>query len=129
MGVRLAENANAWSSICDRNLKENFAEINEREILELLSRMPITRWNLKGQDPSVLQIGPVAQDFHGVFQLGDDNRLIDTGDALGVSLAAFQGLYKIVQEKNSRIEALEARLAMIENLVRGGLGSSSRSFK
>jgi len=70
VGVQLAAGGNSWSAICDRNLKENFMAVDGRDVLERLSRIPITQWNLKSQDPSIQHMGPMAQDFYAAFGLG-----------------------------------------------------------
>jgi hypothetical protein len=104
-----------WASISDRNLKENFVEIDSKEVLERVSRLPITEWNFKGY--ALRHIGPMAQDFHALFPLGGSHTTIDSGDLQGVSLAAIQGLYKLVQEKDARISSLEERIEVLETLV------------
>ena len=69
---------------------------------------------MKGADPSNKHIGPMAQDFHAAFELGTDDKTINTSDAQGVALAAIQGLYQLLQEKDAEIADLEARLAVVE---------------
>ncbi len=58
--------------------------------------LPITTWNAIGTDPGVRRMGPMAQDFYAAFGLGDDDKVITTGDLDGVALASIQGLYQIV---------------------------------
>ncbi len=99
-----------WTCSSDRNLKENFTPVDEREILDRLNRVPITRWNMKGQDPNVHHLGPVAQDFYAAFGLGEDDEHINTGDAQGVAFAAIQGLYQVVQEKETQITAQQVQI-------------------
>jgi hypothetical protein len=105
-----------WINASDRNLKENFAAVNPREILEKVVSMPITKWNYK--KASDTHLGPVAQDFHEQFKLGSDDKSIATVDESGVALAAIQGLnQKLEQEvkkKDARIGDLEKRLAALE---------------
>jgi hypothetical protein len=48
-----------------------------------------------------------AKSNAAAFGVGDDNKHINTVDADGVALAAIQGLYEIVQEKDAQITALE----------------------
>ena len=103
----------------DRNVKENFAPVDGRDILERLSTIPIEAWNYKNQDPSVRHIGPMAQDFYAAFGVGADDKYIATVDADGVALAAIQRLYQIVQEKDVQIAELEARLALLEQKMGG----------
>jgi hypothetical protein len=104
----------------DRNLKENFAPINPREVLDKVAALPLSQWNYKTKQNSP-HIGPMAQDFKAAFGLGSSDTSICTVDADGVALAAIQGLNQkleqTVQEKNAKIETLEARLAALEKLV------------
>ncbi len=104
-----------WSFTSDRNLKENFVEVDGEEVLDRLSALPIAEWNFKGY--SQRHIGPVAQDFHALFSLGGSETMIDSGDLQGVSLAAIQSLHRVVQEKNAEISSLEARIVALEVLV------------
>ncbi len=56
-------------------------------------------------------------DFAAAFAVGEDNTHINTVDAGGVALAAIQRLHQLVQEKEARIAALEARLMALEQTV------------
>ena len=109
----------AGCNTSDRNVKENFAPVDGRDILERLSTIPIEAWNYKNQDPSVRHIGPMAQDFYAAFGVGADDKYIATVDADGMALAAIQRLYQIVQEKDVQIAELEARLALLEQRLGG----------
>ncbi|MBS1251288.1 MAG: hypothetical protein MAG451_00320 [Anaerolineales bacterium] len=120
-GVRLSSGANAWSVLSDRRAKTNILSVDGREVLDSLATVPVSTWNYKSQDPAIRHIGPMAQDFHAAFGLGEDDKHISTVDADGVSLAAIQGLYQIVKEQQTQIAALqqqnaklEARLAALE---------------
>ncbi len=110
--VSWAPGSSSWSFSSDKNLKENFVEIDPKEVLERISHVSITEWNFKGY--SQRHIGPAAQDFHALFPLGGSDTMIDSGDLQGVSLAAIQGLHEIVREKESRISTLEQRNADLE---------------
>jgi hypothetical protein len=66
----------------------------------------------------------MAQDFHAAFAVGPDDRHISTVDADGVSLAAIQGLHRLLTEKDARLRRLEEenrafaqRLAALERLL------------
>ena len=98
----------------DRNKKANFAAVNPREVLGRVVSLPIATWNYFSQGPNVRHIGPMAQDFHAAFGVGDDDTHINMVDANGVALAAIQGLYQLVQEQELQLTVLEARLAALE---------------
>ena len=104
-GVQVPTGSNAWSALSDRNSKANFAPIDGRAVVEKLAQIPISTWNYKTQDAAIRHIGPMAQDFAAAFTVGEDNTHISTIDADGVSLAAIQGLYQIVQDKDQRISS------------------------
>ena len=117
-GVYLAPGSGAWASLSDRNMKENFEQVNSREVLEKVAALPISTWNYKTQDSSKRHMGPIAQDFSASFGIGENETTITTVDADGVALAAIQGLNEVVKEKDAKIEALEKRLGELEQLVR-----------
>jgi hypothetical protein len=108
--------ATAFNPPSDRNLKENFAPVSPREVLDKVAALPISRWNFIG-DVTTPHVGPMAQDFHAAFGLGTDDKHIATVDADGVALAAIQGLNQKVEEKDARITALETELAKLKQMV------------
>jgi hypothetical protein len=91
----------------DRNLKENFEEIDAKEVLAKVANLPITKWNYKADENRTLHIGPMAQDFKAAFGLGDNEKKISMMDSDGVALAAIKGLSQIVDDKNKEIANLK----------------------
>jgi hypothetical protein len=76
-------------------------------VLETVARMPISTWSYKTDDPSVRHLGPMAQDFHAAFGLGNTDRAYDPIDAHGVELAAIKALYERLEEEAALIDQLE----------------------
>lgn len=122
--------ATAFTIASDRNLKEHFAPVNSRDILDKVLELPLTTWNYR-TDPGASHLGPMAQDFRAAFGFGTDDKHIATVDADGVALAAIQGLnQKLEQEtaaqraelqnKDRRITDLEQRLQRLEKLLNDG---------
>ncbi len=105
LGAQLFANATAWSVLSDREAKENFAPIQTAEILTKLAALPLAEWSYRDDPTHRRYIGPVAQDFHAAFGLGDDTT-ISTLDADGVALAAIQALAK----KNDALGMMNAAL-------------------
>lgn len=103
-------------STSDRNLKENFASVDCREVLERVASLPISRWSFKG-DTTGRHIGPMAQDFTAAFSVGEDDKHIATVDADGVALAAIQGLNEVVKEKDAEIRLLKREMAELKFIV------------
>lgn len=100
--------------ISDRNLKENFSPVNAQDVLTRISQMPITTWNYKFEDSSVRHLGPMAQDFATAFGVGHDDRHINSIDEGGVSLAAIQALYQLVQKQSKQIQALQQQVQQLK---------------
>ena len=104
-----------------REIKQDFAAVDTREALNKVLALPITSWAYK-TDQKVRHIGPMAEDFFDAFSVGGTNKGISVTDSAGVTLAAIQGLYKEVQQKNAELAArnaeLENRLANLESMIR-----------
>jgi len=121
-GVSLAAGGGAWTTVSDRNAKENFAAVNTREVLEKVAALPVQTWNYKSQPASIRHIGPMAQDFSAAFHCGETNTGITTVDADGVALAAIQGLNQKLEEKELRVKALEEKVAELQKVLEALIG-------
>ncbi len=107
-GVEVAAGGGAWSSISDRNRKENFLALETGSVLTRLRSVPVTTWNYKTQDRSIRHIGPMAQDLHVAFGVGESNLLINSVDIDGINMAGVKELDARTVGQDSRISALEA---------------------
>jgi len=116
-GARLPAGGNAWEALSDRNAKENFRSVDGLAVLEKIAAMPMTTWNYKTQYPAIRHIGPMAQDFHAAFGVGEDDRHSSTIDDDGVALAAIQGLNQKVEQKNAAIAELKHELEKLKQVV------------
>jgi len=116
-GVQVPGGSGSWSSLSDRAAKEHVSPVDGREVLGRLAALPVATWSYRTQDAAIRHIGPMAQDFRAAFGVGEDSRFISNVDADGVALAAIQGLTLELQDRDSRIAALEARLAELEQVV------------
>ena len=122
-GVQLASGGGSWSSLSDRNVKEDFAPVDAKQVLEKVAKMPVTTWNYIAQGKTIRHIGPMAQDFYAGFNVGEDERHITTIDEGGVALAAIQGLNMKLQEKDAEIQALKERLEKLERALSSSAGN------
>ena len=109
-GVTVGAGGGSWSSVSDRNLKENFAPVEGQSLLARLNEIPIETWNYKTQDDSIRHLGPMAQDFRAAFGLGSDDKHISTVDADGVALAAIQALYRLSLDKDAQLRKQQAQI-------------------
>jgi hypothetical protein len=116
-GVQLAPGGGSWSSVSDRNAKENLAGVDTTRLLAHVLALPITTWNYKSQAASIRHMGPMAQDFYSTFNVGEDDKHITEIDEGGVALAAIQGLNQKLEDqlkqKDSEISALREQLRFL----------------
>ncbi len=113
-GVEVASGGGAWSSISDRNRKENFLALETESVLTRLRSVPVTTWNYKTQDRSIRHIGPMAQDLHAAFGVGESNLLINSVDIDGINMAAAKELDARTAAQEARIRTLEAENAELK---------------
>ncbi len=108
-GVNRIEGQVAFTSVSDRNQKENFKPVDREEVLEKIREIPVQSWNYIGHDPKEFRhYGPVAQDFFSAFGHDDIGTIgtpttINSGDMQGILMIA--------------IQALEKRLASLEQVL------------
>ena len=120
-----------WTNASDRNVKENFVPVSTAAILQKIHLLPLMEWNYKNEDPAVLHIGPVAQDFYSIFGVGNSDTSISTIDPSGIALAGIQALdeksqgravrlaelKKQLDFKTEELRALQEQLSRVESLV------------
>lgn len=120
-GVTLPAGASAWVSVSDSTKKRNARSVDVNDVLVRVDELPIKQWSYKSQSPNIEHVGPMAQDFHRIFKLGDDDKTISTIDPSGVALAAIQALHKENQELKERLAALEKEVkALLGDKSTGG---------
>ncbi|MEM6455355.1 MAG: tail fiber domain-containing protein [Acidobacteriota bacterium] len=106
------------TEMSDRNQKTSIEAVDPSQVLDSVLTLPISTWTYIKGDPEVQHLGPMAQDFHALFGLGEGETSIATIDVAGVALAAIQGLDEKVQAKDAEIEQLNDRIEALEALVR-----------
>jgi hypothetical protein len=110
MSVRGVARATSFVNTSARSAKTDFAEVDYKSILEKVIALQIPMWRYKIEDHGTAHLGPIAEDFHAAFGLGD-GETISTVDSSGVALAAVKGLHEGLQEKEEEVRALKARLS------------------
>lgn len=94
----------------DRELKQKLESLDPSEVLDQVVALPLSTWEYKDR-PGQRHLGPMAQDFHRAFGLGDSDKTISSVDATGVALASIQALEARNLELEQRVEMLEALVA------------------
>ena len=93
------------------------------DVLAKVIDLPVSKWNYIDDESDSSHVGPMAQDFHAAFGLGDDDKSIATLDTSGVGLQfqglneKMQGLNDDLEAKNGEVEDLQKRIERLEKLV------------
>jgi len=104
-----------------RTLKKDFETLDSEAILDKVNDLPLLEWAYKASDEDDRHFGPMAEDFHATFGLGDNPERLAPGDAAGIALAAVQGLNRRLEarldERDSEIESLRTELDQLKQLI------------
>ena len=109
--ARLPANGGSWASVSDQRVKVNITPLNPDDLLSRVLSLSILEWNYKGQH-YVQHIGPMAQDFHGEFGLGNSEKFIQSVDMDGVILGAIKGLgnyYEVLLNRLNKFSISEQK--------------------
>ncbi len=116
----------SWSFSSDRNLKDRFANVDAASVLGKVAQLPVVEWSYKGYPQR--HIGAMAQDFHELFPLNDNDKALNDADLHGVELAAIQGLNQKLEARSQKLEAenaeLKGRLDKLEQLINNQNGGA-----
>jgi len=93
----------------DRNAKQDFAPVSPSELLDKVLELPVSEWSYK-VDAGTRHIGPVAQDFYSIFNIGTDEKHIAPIDEGGVAFAAIQGLNQKMESESAELRSENAAL-------------------
>lgn len=109
-----------YTSVSDRNKKENFIELDEIAVLEIIKGIPVYTYNFKESDARIRNAGCMAQDFYKAFKLGGDeevdaddsptcpSKMMSTADVAGICMAAIKGLNKKIFQLENTLKSLSA---------------------
>ncbi len=106
--------AESWPAIVamfgaasDRNAKTDIREVDESEVLDALSEMPVSKWRYKhNAEPRGEHVGPMSQDFKAAFNLGDSDKRINYIDGIGIAMVAIKALRKEVERLNKLVSEI-----------------------
>jgi len=91
MVVAANQTSGGWMMVSDEALKENFKPVDHSRLFQQLMGLPVAKWEYKF-NPGVAHIGPMAQEFNAIFNMGEDPRFISATDADGVAFSAIKHL-------------------------------------
>lgn len=118
-GMSMNAGGSSWNVISDRNRKENFAAVNLEDMLTRIRELPISTWRYIGEeDRTVRHIGPMAQDWHSLFNFNSDDLTINTSDIDGVNLAGVKALEARTAQQAAEIRELRTQVAALQEAVK-----------
>lgn len=110
-GAFLRPGSSAWYYLSDVDAKSAIHAVNGSAVVENLLKVPIYRWRYSGNTAAgQVHLGPMAQDFHKAFSLGEHSDRIGASDADGVAFAAIKGLYERITRLNTTADQYKMRL-------------------
>jgi hypothetical protein len=118
-----------WSTTSTRTAKTNFEPVDTEAVVDGVADMDVSTWEYRddeGEGQGERHIGPVAEQFHDIVDVGTSDEHINSINADGVLFAAVQGINEKLEDRvdeveteNDRLrernEKLEARLAAVED--------------
>jgi hypothetical protein len=106
-GCNLPAGSGVFNCTSSRATKMNFAAVSGTDVLAKVRALPITTWNYISEGDKVRHLGPMAEDFHAAFGLGDSNKAIGVQDLASVSLAGVKALEERTAELQGKAEEIE----------------------
>ncbi len=99
--------------------------LDNDELLQRLSIMPIMRWNFIDDDEGndmypgrpIYHISPTGQDFYKLFGLGSADTRIKSTDLAGVALAGVKALDEEIKAQQKEIESLKKEIELLKGTV------------
>jgi hypothetical protein len=120
-GCAIAAGGGMWSCSSSRDLKKDIAAADVADVLDRVSRLPVSTWRYRDEASGAVHLGPTAEDFREAFGLGDSSTDIGLIDGQGVALAAIQGLNAkleaIIEVQQRRLDAQAAELTALKAIV------------
>jgi hypothetical protein len=101
----------ALQQLSDVNSKEDFQPVSGASVLADIGRLSITKWRYKDDPVGYQHIGPTAQDFRAVFNVGSDEKSIAPLDVASVAVAGVKELHTMVADQQAQLAAKDAELA------------------
>lgn len=105
-------------------VKKDFEKVDADAVMDKLQQLEVTKWRYKDPQVKGQHIGPMAEEFYQLFELGPDERHVSGTDMASVALIAVKELQKKSDRFASETTMLKAenadlkqRLLALEKLV------------
>jgi hypothetical protein len=108
-GCDLPTGSGTFVCSSSRTIKHGFLTVDGEDVLTRLANMPVTSWVYNNEPGDPRHLGPVAEDFHDAFGLGDSDKSVGLTDLSGVALASAKALELRTRELRDAQTALAAK--------------------
>jgi hypothetical protein len=106
-----------WVNVSDKNLKENIQPVEQNDMLNKINQLKISSWNYTREGNNVKHIGPMAEEFYQLFNVGNDNKSISTIDPAGISLVGIQALSRQNAELKTMVSNQNDKILELQNKI------------
>jgi hypothetical protein len=103
--------------LSSRSAKTDFEPMAPARLLRGLQSLELGLWRYRKGEDRTPHFGPAAEDFHAAFGLGGDGKRVSLADMAGIALGAAQALKEELDERDRKIESLEARITRLERAL------------
>lgn len=117
-GCNLPAGSGVFNCTSSRTTKENFSEVNSKDVLAKIRRLNMSTWNYIAEGREARHIGPMAEDFYKEFGLGTSDKSIGIQDLASVSLAGVKALEDRTEQLQSENTELKAKLSTVEEQLK-----------
>ena len=109
LGISMTDTMGGWAHVSDATMKVAKRAVDPLDILRKVNQLPVQFWEYKAQK-NITHIGPTAQDFYNLFNVGNSDKVIHAIDSDGVLLASIKGLYLYLEDLKLLIQTDQAKL-------------------
>ncbi|NEZ04097.1 tail fiber domain-containing protein [Wenzhouxiangella sp. XN201] len=99
-----------------RATKTDFKPVKAEEILQKLVSLEISEWRYRKEPKGTRHIGAMAEEFQAAFGLSD-GKTLNMIDTTGISFAAIKALKQELDDKQTEVDALSAKVELLEKAV------------
>jgi trimeric autotransporter adhesin len=104
-----------WTNASDSTKKEDKSALKGSEILSKIMQLPISQWKYKGTNE--YHIGPMAQDFYKLFNVGSNNLNISSIDPAGIALKGIQELQQEILDLIAQNKFMISQINTMKKMI------------
>jgi len=103
--------ATSFISSSSRTVKKDIKEVNASQVMSKLKQLEVPEWRYKDEGVKGRHIGPIAEDFYKLFELGPDDKHVAATDMASIALIAAKELQQKATQANTEIASFKEKIA------------------